>query len=248
MRGLRTSIAGAKHDFRAAIGSFARIGLILLGALALSACFNTRGGDLEYAPTGFGAPDKIDDTVDLTAYRLQPLDTISVRVFQVEDLSGEAQLDVTGLVDLPLVGMVEARGLTSRELAAKLTDLYGSQYLQDPDIFVSVKPAAVDQHTLAGAVRTPGVYNWEPGLTLLQAVARAGGTTQDANPRRTVIFRTIDGVRQGAAFDLTDISRGKEEDPKIYADDIIVVDGSNVRQGLRDVLSAFPLFTFFRPF
>ena len=70
----------------------------------------------------------------------------------------------------------------------------------------------------------------------------------DANPRRVAVFRTIDGRRQAAAFDLTSIRRGEATDPPIYAGDIVVVDGSKVKAVERNILSTVPLLGLFRPF
>ena len=66
-------------------------------------------------------------------------------------------------------------------------------------------------------------------LTLMQAVALAGGTAEDANAHRVAVFRQIDGKRQAAAFDLVSIRRGQSEDPSIYAGDIVVIDGSSIK-------------------
>jgi polysaccharide export outer membrane protein len=85
-------------------------------------------------------------------------------------------------------------------------------------------------------------------MTLIQAIARAKGTDDNANPRRVAIFRQIQGQRMAAAFDLTDIRRGKVEDPRVYSGDIVVVDGSRVKEIQRQVLQSIPLLSLFRPF
>ena len=76
--------------------------------------------------------------------------------------------------------------------------------------------------------------------TLLQAVAMAKGTTEDANPSRVVVFRTIRGEKMAGAFDLQDIRRAKAEDPVIYGNDIVIVDGSRARQMYRELMSIAP--------
>jgi polysaccharide export outer membrane protein len=82
----------------------------------------------------------------------------------------------------------------------------------------------------------------------MQAVAQAGGTTENANARRVAIFRQIGGQRQAAAFDLTAIRRGENPDPQVYAGDIIVVDGSATKALHRQILNSLPLLSIFRPF
>jgi polysaccharide export outer membrane protein len=85
-------------------------------------------------------------------------------------------------------------------------------------------------------------------MTLIQAVALAGGTGDDANPRRVAVFRTVGGKRQAAAFDLTAIRRGQAPDPQIYPGDIVVVDGSSVKAAQKSILNSLPILSIFRPF
>ena len=84
-------------------------------------------------------------------------------------------------------------------------------------------------------------------MSLLQAVALAKGTTEDANARRVAIFRTINGKRQAAAFDLISIRRGEAPDPPVYAGDIVVVDGSSVKATEKKILQSIPLLAIFGP-
>ncbi len=81
----------------------------------------------------------------------------------------------------------------------------------------------------------------------MQAVALAGGVTEDANAKRIAVFRTIDGQRQAAAFDLVSIRRGETTDPKIYPGDIIVVDGNSVKAAYRQIMNSFPMLSIFSP-
>jgi polysaccharide export outer membrane protein len=82
----------------------------------------------------------------------------------------------------------------------------------------------------------------------MQAVALAGGTTEDANVRRIAVFRTISGQRQAAAFDLAAIRHGQARDPQVYPGDIVIVDGSAIKEGFKRFTQAFPLLSIFRPF
>ena len=84
-------------------------------------------------------------------------------------------------------------------------------------------------------------------LTLMQAVALAHGTSEDANAHRVAIFRTIEGKRQAAAFDLVSIRRGEAQDPAVYPGDIIVVDGSSVKAMEKRLLQSIPLLAIFGP-
>ena len=82
----------------------------------------------------------------------------------------------------------------------------------------------------------------------MQAVALAGGAGTNANLRRVIVFRQIEGQRMVAGFDLEAIRHSEMEDPVVYPSDIIIVDGNETRQIWRDVLSTIPVLALFRPF
>jgi len=102
--------------------------------------------------------------------------------------------------------------------------------------------------TVDGAVTQSGQYPVAGPLTLIQAVALAHGTTEDANAHRVAVFRTISGQRQAAAFDLASIRRGEAPDPQIYPGDIVVVDGSKIKEAEKQIFASVPLLGMFRPF
>lgn len=228
---------------------FAIFGATLLALL--SGCIgDTRGGNIPYEPTGFTAPDQPSAATVLGEdYRISPLDTLKVTVFQVPDLSGDYDVDLTGNIALPLIGNVKAVGLTPNELDQQLTQALSIKYLQHPDVSVGVKKSSSRFITVEGSVRNPGVFDSTSSrMTLLQVVAMAHGVDENANAHRVAVFRQIQGQRMAAAFDLVDIQRGKAEDPRIYSGDIVVVDGSKVKAIWKNALSSIPLLAIFRPF
>ncbi len=221
--------------------------LALLAALLLSGCAGSRGGPIDYNVENFGRPDTPTVLTLEEDYKIGPLDTLKINVFQVEDLSGEFEVDLTGHIAMPLLGNVKAVDLTTAQLDERLTQQLGAKYLQSPDVSVGIKSSTRRNVTVDGSVRSPGMYPVNGPMTLVQAIALARGTDDAANPRRVAIFRQIDGKRMAAAFDLTSIRRGQMEDPQVYSGDIIVVDGSNVRAIQREVLTALPILGMFNP-
>ena len=215
---------------------------------ALSACAGTRGGNIPYEVQGFGVPDSPAVASLEPGYRISPLDTLKISVFQIDDLSGDFEVDLTGNIGMPLIGSVRAVGMTTEELDSTLTRMLSEKYLRSPDVSVGVKSSSTRVVTVDGAVNTPGVFPVNGKITLIQVVAMAKGTSPDSNPRRVAIFRQIEGQRMAAAFDLTSIRRGTAEDPRVYSGDIVVVDGSKVRAIQREVLTALPILGMFRPF
>lgn len=217
--------------------------------LALAACGSTRGGPIAYDDAAtFRAPDPPQVATLESGYRISPMDTVSVKVFRLPDLSGDYQVDLTGQISMPLIGEVRAVDMTTAQLDDTLTRKFGEKYLENPDISVGIKESAKRSVTVDGAVKSAGAFPAVGDLTLMQAIALAGGVTEDSNPRRIAVFRTIDGQRQAAAFDLVSIRRGQVSDPKIYPGDIIVVDGNSVKAAYRQIVQSFPILSIFRPF
>jgi polysaccharide export outer membrane protein len=176
------------------------------------------------------------------------MDTVTVKVFKAPDMSGDYEVDLAGHISMPLIGEVEAANLTTAQLDQRLTEKLGEKYLEHPDVAVGVKASSRRAVTVDGAVKSAGTFPIAGPTSLMQAVALAGGTNEDANAHRVAVFRTIGGQRQAAAFDLTAIRHGQAQDPPIFPGDIVVVDGSAIKEGLKRVMQSFPLFSIFRPF
>ena len=219
-----------------------------LSLLLLAGCADKRGGPIPYDVKTFGAPDAPTVVPLEQGYRIAPRDTLSVKVFKMPDLSGDYEVDLTGQIALPLIGSVRAVDLTTAELDDRLTAKLGEKYLRNPDISVGVKSSTRRNVTVDGAVVKVGTFSVNGPMTLIQAVAQAGGPTADSNPRRVAIFRQIGGQRQSAAFDLTSIRRGEAPDPSIYAGDIVIVDGSSIKALQKRILDSMSVLQVFRPF
>jgi polysaccharide export outer membrane protein len=220
-----------------------------LAAMAgLSGCADKRGGPIPYSVSQFGQPDAPTVASLGAGYRIAPMDTVSVKVFKMPDLSGDYEVDLTGQLSMPLIGNVSAADLTTAQLDDALTHKLGEKYLENPDVSVALKSSSRRSVTVDGAVNRAGAFPVNGPTTLMQAIALAGGTSPDANARRVAIFRTIGGQRQAAAFDLTSIRRGENPDPEIYAGDIIVIDGSSVKAVQKQLLNSLPILSIFKPF
>lgn len=225
--------------------AIAAFGICLV--LVLSGCASTRGGSIPYDVADFGEPDSISTMTLDEDYQIAPLDKLTINVFQVPDLSGEYDVDLTGHIAMPLIGNVRAVDLTTTQLSEELFRRLNETYLRNPDVTVGIASSSGSNITVEGSVNNPGVFPVPGRVTLIQAIAMARGTDDSANERRVAVFRQIDGRRMAAAFDLQSIRRGEEEDPAIYRGDIIVVDGSSAKQAYRDFLRSMPLANLFVP-
>jgi protein involved in polysaccharide export with SLBB domain len=112
-------------------------------------------------------------------YRLGTSDKLRVTVYGEEDLSGEFVVDSTGQVQLPLVGQVKAADLTIHEFIAEVVAALSDGYLKDPK--VSIEVLNYRPFYILGEVNKPGEYPYENGLTVLSAIALAGGYTYRAS-------------------------------------------------------------------
>ncbi len=226
---------------------FASVAASSLLLFALGACADTAGGPIPY-DRALAAPDEPAVASLGAGYKIAPMDQLSIKVFNSKDLSDDYDVDLAGHISLPLVGEVEAANLTTAQLDDALTAKLGEKYFEHPDVSVAVKKSVGRLVTVDGAVKDAGSFPVLGNLSLMQAVALAKGTSEDANPRRVAVFRTIGGTRQAAAFDLTAIRRGQSQDPAVYPGDIVVVDGSSIKALQKQILQSFPLLSIFRPF
>jgi len=225
--------------------------------VALTGCADKRGGTIPY-DTALAAPDEPKFQTLPQNYKIAPLDKLTIKLFNERasdagqptsnSVSGEYSVDLAGHISLPLVGEVEAANLTTEQLDQHLTQLLGQKYFEKPDVSVAIKESTAHVVTVDGAVNQGGQFPVAGPMTLIQAVALARGTADDANPRRVAVFRTIDGQRQAAAFDLTAIRRGQASDPQIFPGDIVVVDGSSIKAAERQIFASVPLISIFRAF
>jgi polysaccharide export outer membrane protein len=140
-------------------------------ALALAGCAGGSSGPAAPTPTPpAGAPSA--DLLD-NAYKLGSGDRIRLTVFRHEDLSGEFALDGAGNFAMPLIGEVQAYGLTTRELEQRVAEKLKDGYLVDPQVGIEV--LNYRPFYILGEVRSPGSYPYVNGMTVLNAVALAGG-------------------------------------------------------------------------
>lgn len=193
------------------------------------------------------AADATVTTQDFSNYRIGPSDQISVTVFNADELAREGAVDAAGNFSMPLIGSVQAGGKTPKELADTIASVLRGKYIKDPQVAVNIKEARARTITVDGAVQQPGVYPVIGRMTLQQAVATARGANDAADINKVIIFRTVAGKKMAAMFNLRDIRSGRDADPEIYGNDIVVVGESAARRFFRDAAMSFPLLGRFVP-
>src|SRR6187401_3111089 len=104
-------------------------GTAALASILATGCADSRGGPIPYQVSNFGAPDSTISAPIESGYRIAPMDTLSIRVFGMPDLTGDYQVDLRGNIGMPLIGEVAALDRTPTELDALLTQKYSEKYL-----------------------------------------------------------------------------------------------------------------------
>lgn len=173
-------------------------------------------------------------------------DKLSIRVFGEPELSGDGYVvDSAGFIQVPLVGELIAAGQTSRELANELQRRLSARFVRDASVTVAIVDRPQSTFAVEGDVNSPGVFPAGANTTLLSALAQAKSPTKTAKTDDVMVFRSINGQRAGARFNLADIRRGRAADPQIVAGDTVVVVNSATKSAWRDVLAALPLLNTF---
>ena len=188
-------------------------------------------------------PTGADLVASTTAYRIGPLDKLSISVFGVPDLSGKFQTDAAARISMPLIGEIDAAGETPNELAADVAQRLRNHYVRDPQVTVNLEETTSQVFTVDGQVTQPGNYPVVGDMSLMRAVATAKGAGEFARMEDVVVFRTVDGKSMAALYNLGSIRRGLYPDPKIYAHDIIVVGDSKARRMFQQFIQITPLLT-----
>ena len=193
------------------------------------------------------APDESDLGLEMVEYRIGPTDVIAVSVFNADEMETQGMVDAGGNFLLPLIGTVRAGGKTPSELSVHIADALRGRFIKDPQVVVNVKEARARTVTVDGAVTQPGIYPVVGKMSLQQAIATARGVSELANTENVILFRTIDGQRMAALYDLKDIRSGRVDDPQVYGRDVVVVGESSTRRFLKDTQMTAPIFARFLP-
>ncbi|MEW4468809.1 polysaccharide biosynthesis/export family protein [Parasphingorhabdus sp. JC815] len=192
---------------------------------------------------GLPEPTRVDQLSSNRPYLIGPFDKLKIDVFGIEDLTKEVQIDASGRLSFPLIGVVEASGLTPDELGNELEKRLQGRYVRNPQVTVNLEETVSQVITVDGQVVQPGLYPVIGRMTLMRAVATAGGTAEFAKLNDVVIFRNVNGKQLAGLYNLKAIRRGAYSDPEVFANDIVVVGDSQARRFFRDIIQASPLIT-----
>ena len=170
-------------------------------------------------------------------YKITVNDLLEIEVFGVTELKRTVRVNTSGQVAMPLIGTLSVAGMTPADAEALIAVRYARNYLQDPQVSIFVKEFTTQRITLDGALVKPGMYPLSGQITLLRALALAGGGSQLADLEQVMLFRlTPEGQSLVEKHDVLKIRNGEAPDPMLQSDDVVVVNRNSQRAVLRDSL------------
>jgi polysaccharide export outer membrane protein len=153
--------------------------------------------------------------IDPKTYVIGPQDVIFIQVFHDTDFTRQAGVRPDGKITLPLIGDVQASGLTPERLAAQLKQAIGT-YLTNPDVTVTVSQVNSKKYYISGEANRPGPFPLIVPTTVFEAINLAGGFRDFANQKNIVILKK-DGTR--LKFNYKEYVKGKKLDQNILMED-----------------------------
>ncbi|MCC7032951.1 MAG: polysaccharide biosynthesis/export family protein [Acidobacteria bacterium] len=158
------------------------------------------------------------------SFVIGPEDVLGVVFWREPDLSGDVTVRPDGRISLPVIGELEAAGLTPNVLRERVQTA-AAKYLTEVNVAVVVRQINSRKIFVTGEVATPGTYPLTAPRTVMQAIALAGGLTEFADAKNITVLRTQGGRAQSFKFNYRDVSKGKglEQNIQLEPGDTVVV-------------------------
>jgi protein involved in polysaccharide export with SLBB domain len=186
--------------------------LLVTLAFVMGACT-----DRATAPYPETVPPPTEDSA------LGPGDLFDVRVFGEPDLSGSYQVANDGTIDYPLIGKVAVVGKLPNQVAAELEEKLASGYLKSPQVDVFVKETRSKKVSVLGQVKAPTTFPYVENMSIVEAIARAGGFTAMAKKNSVRVTRAHGGKTETIVIAVEDIGQGKAPNFLLRPGDVVFV-------------------------
>jgi polysaccharide export outer membrane protein len=167
---------------------------------------------------------------DESLYRINGGDTLHISVYGERDLDRDVAVEPDGGIAFPLVGNLNARGLTLSELQKKIASALRSGNMlpnvTDPEVTVSLVRSSGNSFSVIGQVKTPGTFVTDTQVDVMQALSLAGGLTPFASKSRIIVLRRDEsGVQKKIPFDYSAVEEGQNLNTNVllYGGDVVVV-------------------------
>jgi polysaccharide export outer membrane protein len=182
-------------------------------ALVVAGCYATRPKTQTGGTQGVSSEDRVG--ID---------DVFEVRVYGEPDLSGQYRIATDGTIDYPLAGRVRVIGLRTGEIQQLLVAKLKDGFLKAPQVTVTVKERNSQKITVFGQVSKPGQVAYYPNMTIVDAIANAGGFTGIAAKNSVNLRREVSGKIETHVFPVADIAEGRSQNVMVLPGDVLVVD------------------------
>jgi polysaccharide export outer membrane protein len=185
----------------------------VLASLMLTGCYATARPATPSGPEVVVSEDRIglDDTFD-------------VRVYGEPELTGTYRVANDGSVDFPLAGRLAVAGLRPGEVQRLVVKKLKEGYLKDPQVTVTIKDRNSQKISVLGQVTRPGQVAYYPHMTIVDAIASAGGFTGIAAKNSVSLRREVAGKAETRVLPVADISEGRSPNVTVLPGDVLVVD------------------------
>jgi len=151
-------------------------------------------------------------------------DTFEVRVFSEPDLSATYRVAADGTIDFPLAGRIRVAGLRTGQIQAELTERLRNGYIKDPQVSVLMKEWNSRNVSVLGQVQKPGPVAYRPRMTIVDAIALAGGFTGIAAKNAVSLRRESHGRVESRVYPVADITEGRAPNITVLPGDVLVVE------------------------
>lgn len=158
--------------------------------------------------------------VDSNSYKIGPADVLNIKVWKETEFSGPTVVHGDGKITLPLVGDLQAGGLTPVEVE-KVIKTALTKFLVNPLVTVTVQEVLSKKYYMDGEINRSGEYSLVGPTTILEAISRAGGLREFANEKHIYVLRGSKRI----VFNYKDVSHGKhmEENIPLESGDHVIV-------------------------
>lgn len=218
---------------------------VLTGAAVLAVgCAKGPAADIAGPTPADMVPAQISQDIKTNESILGPGDTVDIEVYRHDDLKRTLRIDAEGKITFPLIGDVEAAGISAVQLRSKMRDEL-AKYIVDPQVIVNIRGMKSQRVYVLGEVTKPGVFSLEAPMSVLEAVSHSGGFTIDAKEENVIVIR---GSRAKAQLVKLDLEKVLEEGDitqdiqlrggdVVYVPSTIIADVSRFAVYLKNILA-----------
>lgn len=154
---------------------------------------------------------------------LGPGDLFEVRVYQMEEMSGTYSAGADGSISFPLIGRIKVQGKNADEVESEIRDRLADGYLVNPQVSVLVQEYRSKKVSVLGQVKKPSTPSYSEGMTIIEAISRAGGFTAMARKNAVTVTRTSDDGQEKFTVPVQNIGKGLAPNFYVRPGDVVFV-------------------------